>query len=156
MGGGRIVRPGDDRMQFMSERPYLPPGTLREVLTNVGSPLTPERIRSTIKMLDLETVLARVGGLESERRWDGLLSLGEQKSVGFARILLSTPAVVFLERPDTGIDPDQLRRILDLLAANAVTIMSIGTPDDARGRFYQAALELKNDGGWQYTPLSGS
>jgi putative ATP-binding cassette transporter len=155
MGSGRIVRPGDDRMQFMSERPYLPPGTLREVLTSVGSPLPPERIQATLKMLDFESVLTRVGGLESERRWDNLLSLGEQKVVGFARILLSNPAVVFLERPDTGLDPDQLRRILDRLAASGVTIITIGAPDDAR-RFYQAALELKNDGGWQWTPLSGA
>jgi vitamin B12/bleomycin/antimicrobial peptide transport system ATP-binding/permease protein len=155
MGGGRIVRPGDDRMQFMSERPYLPPGTLREVLTSVGRPIPLERIQSTMKRLDLEPVLARVGGFESERRWDNILSLGEQKLVGFARILLTAPAVVFLERPDTGLDPDLLRRVLDLLAGSAVTIITVGTPDDAR-RFYQAALELKNDGGWQWTPLSGS
>jgi vitamin B12/bleomycin/antimicrobial peptide transport system ATP-binding/permease protein len=31
-GSGRIVRPGPDRMLFLPQRPYLPPGTLREVL----------------------------------------------------------------------------------------------------------------------------
>jgi len=153
LGSGRILRPGDDRMQFMSERPYLPPGTLREVLTSVGRPLTPERLLSTIEQLELETILTRVGGLEAERRWDNILSLGEQKLVAFARIRLTDPAVIVLERPDAGLDPDQLRRILDRFAADGVSILTIGVPDDAR-RFYQAVLELKNDGGWQWTPLA--
>src|SRR5262245_41160646 len=65
MGSGCIFRPGDDRMQFMSERPYLPPGTLREVLTGVGSPLTPEQLRAALKSFDLEPMMTRVGGLEA-------------------------------------------------------------------------------------------
>src|SRR5206468_3790094 len=31
-GSGRIVRPGLDAILFLPERPYLPPGTLRDVL----------------------------------------------------------------------------------------------------------------------------
>src|SRR5205085_3786101 len=31
-GSGRLLRPGDRRVLFLAERPYLPPGTLREVL----------------------------------------------------------------------------------------------------------------------------
>jgi putative ATP-binding cassette transporter len=31
-GQGRIIRPSADRMHFLAERPYVPPGTLREVL----------------------------------------------------------------------------------------------------------------------------
>src|SRR4029453_1875252 len=75
--GGRllILGPVDDRMQFMSERPYLPPGTLREALTSVGSAVTPEQSRDMLRQLGLETMLARVGGLEAERRWDNILSL---------------------------------------------------------------------------------
>jgi putative ATP-binding cassette transporter len=152
MGGGRILRPGEDRMQFVSERPYLPPGTLREVLTSVGSAVTPDRIQATLRAVDLEPVVARAGGLEAERRWDNILSLGEQKLVAFARILLANPSVVFLERPETGLDADSLGRILKLLAAGSISILTIGGADDVR-RFYEAVLELKNDGGWQWTPL---
>jgi putative ATP-binding cassette transporter len=152
LGSGRILRPGDERLQFMSERPYLPPGTLREVLTSVGSPATPEEVRGALRAVDLETVLARVGGLEVERRWDNILSVGEQKLVALARILLANPSVVFLERPETGLDPEQLGRVLDLFAARLVSVITVGAAEDAR-RFYPAVLELKNDGGWQWTPI---
>src|SRR5213593_3505746 len=35
-GSGRIVRPGLDAILFLPERPYLPPGTLREVILPTG------------------------------------------------------------------------------------------------------------------------
>src|SRR5262249_24246381 len=138
---------------FMSERPYLPPGTLREVMTAVGSPVTPEQIVETLRSLDLEPMLARVGGLEVERRWDNILSLGEQKLVAFARIFLAKPTGVCLERPETGLDPEVLGRALGHLAGGGVSVITIGMADDVR-RFYQNILELKNDGGWQWTPIA--
>ncbi|HEX7900866.1 MAG TPA: ABC transporter transmembrane domain-containing protein, partial [Planctomycetota bacterium] len=79
-GAGRVVRPGDDRMLFVAERPYLPPATLREVLTRAGREhaVSDERILADLHALDLGPTLARAGGLDVERRWDAL-SLGEQK-----------------------------------------------------------------------------
>ena len=35
-GDGRIVRPGRDELLFLPQRPYLPPGTLREILVRQG------------------------------------------------------------------------------------------------------------------------
>ena len=97
-------------------------------------------------------VVARVGGLGVERRWDNILSLGEQKMVGFARVLLAAPTFVFLERPRTGLGPEQLDRVMDQLARNAISPLTIGKPEDAL-RYYNSVLELKNDGGWQWNPI---
>ncbi len=154
LGSGRILRPGGDRILFVAERPYLPPGTMKEVLTGVDQEpvLSPERIAAVLHALDLEPVVARAGGMDSERRWDNLLTLGEQKLVSVARVLLSTPSFVFMERPDTGLGQDQLDRVLDLLARNSISPITIGKPEDA-ARHYTSVLELKNDGGWQWNPL---
>jgi putative ATP-binding cassette transporter len=150
-GGGRIVRPGDDRVAFVSERPYLPPGTLREVLAD-DRDLPDERILEELRALELGPMLARVGGLDMERRWDTALSLGEQKRTAVARVLLSAPAVVFLERPGAGLASEELDRVLERLAATPVTVLAIGAAADAR-RFFDAVLTLKNDGGWQWEPM---
>jgi putative ATP-binding cassette transporter len=154
MGSGKLLRPGGDRILFIAERPYLPPGTMREVLTGVDLEpvLSAERIAAVLRSVELESVVARVGGLEAERRWDNILSLGEQKLVAVARVLLAAPSFVFLERPSTGLGSEQLDRVMDLLAANSITAITIGRPEDAQ-RYYTSALELKNDGGWQWTPL---
>lgn len=50
-GSGRVTRSGEDQMMFLAERPYLPPGTLREVLTSVQAEIRipDERILATLK-----------------------------------------------------------------------------------------------------------
>jgi putative ATP-binding cassette transporter len=154
VGSGRVTRPGDDRMLFLAERPYLPPGTLREVLTSVEteSRIPDERILATLKDLDLDPVLSRVGGLDAERRWDNALSFGEQQLVACARAVLLSPRFVFLERPGSALTAPQMRRILSLLAANATSVLAIGKTD-AASRSYDALLELEEDGRWQWKPI---
>jgi putative ATP-binding cassette transporter len=77
-GEGCIVRPGLDRMLLLPERPYLPPGTLREALLRApGERVSDESILSAVHTLDLDRVVERAGGLDAERDWDGVLSLGE-------------------------------------------------------------------------------
>ena len=80
------------------------------------------------------------------------LTLGEQKRIAFAQILLWAPRVVFLERPGAGLTTEQLDRALDLLAAMPLSVLAIASPADGR-RFYDGVLTLKNDGGWQWSPL---
>lgn len=151
IGSGRILRPGDERMLFVAERPYLPPGTMRDALTSAGreSAIPTEQIQSVLRAVDLEPVVMRAGGLEVERRWDTILSLGEQKLVAFARVLLSAPRFVFLERPETALGADQVGRILDRLAERSISVLTIGKPEDA-ACFYTSVLELDLDGGWRW------
>jgi putative ATP-binding cassette transporter len=153
-GSGRLVRPGDNRLLFLAERPYLPPGTLREVLSTAGKdpPVSDQTLVSTLRELNLESLVARIGGLDLAKRWDNVLSLGEQKLVAFARILLTVPRFVFLERPGVALSTEQLRRILDLLAEKSISVLTIGLAEDAPG-YYNARLELGEDGGWQWIPL---
>jgi len=153
-GSGRILRPADDRMLFLAERPYLPPGTLREVLTGAdpAAAVPDERILALLRDMGLESVLSRVAGLDIERRWDSLLSLGEQQRVALAHALLSAPRAVFLERPDTAIGAEPLSRILTLFAAASISVLTIGSSDAAL-RSYQARLDLADDGGWEWKPI---
>jgi putative ATP-binding cassette transporter len=150
-GDGRLVRPGGDRMLFLAERPYLPPGTLREILTRAGkeSTIPDERILSTLRAVDLESVLARIGGLDIEKRWSNILSLGEQQLVAFSSVLLTAPRFVFLERPGTALGPGQIGRILNMLSENLISVLTIrGANDDLS--YYNAVLELENDGSWKW------
>lgn len=153
-GSGRVTRPGDDRMLFLAERPYLPPGTLREVLTtgDETSRFPDERILAVLQELDLGPVLSRVGGLDAERRWDNVLSFEEQQLVACARALLLKPNLVFLERPASALGAQELRRILSLLAANATSVMTIGRTDAAL-RSYDFILELEEEGQWRWKPI---
>jgi putative ATP-binding cassette transporter len=152
-GTGHLLRPDDDRMLFVAEKPYLPPGTLRDVLTSVKheSVLPDDRILAVLRQLDLEPVLARAGGLDVERRWDTLLSLGEQQQVAAAHVLLTAPRIVFLERPGSSMGAEKWGRIRSLLAAGSTALLTIGIADEPT-EAYDSFLDLKADGEWEWTP----
>jgi len=147
-GSGRIVRPGLDGILFLPERPYLSPGTLRDVLVREGV-IGDEQIATVLHGLGLEPVLERTGGLDVERDWDDVLSLAEQQLFSVARVVLAAPRFAFLERPRTALGSEQTDRILSLLWERSITYLTLGDGGDSLGD-YDAVLELAGDGGWTW------
>jgi len=149
-GEGRVIRPGLDQIFFLPERPYLPPGTLRELLLRTGEErvIPEERILATLHALDLNPVLERAGGLDVEQDFDGILSLGEQQLLAVARLLLAAPQFAFLDRISTALSPGQVDRSLKMLSKNSITYLAVGDSDEPLDN-YDAVLELAGDGEWK-------
>jgi len=148
-GSGRIVRPGLDGILFLPERPYLSPGTLRDVLVREGV-IGDEQIATLLRGLDLEAVLERMGGLDIERDWDDVLSLGEQQLLSVARVVLAAPRFVFLERPGATLGAAHADRVLSLLRERSITYLTLGDGGDMLDN-HDFVLELTVDGGWTWT-----
>jgi putative ATP-binding cassette transporter len=154
-GEGRIVRPPAERILFLPERPYLPPGTLREVIVRAGreGEVPDEAIAAVLRELGLDAVPERVGGLDVERDWDDVLSLGEQQLLAVARVRLAAPAFAVLQSPGTTLGPEQVARCLRLLSGASITYLILGgtgIPLDA----YDAVLEVQAGGAWSWRPSS--
>jgi putative ATP-binding cassette transporter len=154
-GKGRILRPAATNLYFLGERPYLPPGTLREVLvrTELEHSIADEQINALLHELDLDPVFARAGGLDIEQDWGTLLSLGEQQLLTFIHILLAAPHFVFLDRAGTALNPGQVRQILRMLSKNSIAYINIGESDDLRD-LYDAVLEIDESGKWTWRQIS--
>jgi putative ATP-binding cassette transporter len=150
-GEGRIIRPRPERVLFISEHPYLPPGTLREVLLRTGQEqvIKDEPILATLRTLDLEPILARTGGLDTEQDWDNILSLGEQQLIAFARILIAAPRFAFLDRASTALTTAQVAQILAMLTEHGITYINVDNSEEPMDG-YDAILELRGDGGWTW------
>jgi len=155
-GEGRILHPGHDEIFFLPERPYLPPGTLRDILLRTGEEeLVPdERILESIKSLNLGHALEKAGGLDVERNWGDILSLGEQQRLSFARVLLAEPRFVFLDHPSRGLSECPLGELLKLLRQQGITYLTLGDTTD-EPRFYDRLLEIDADGTWRLRPPGG-
>jgi putative ATP-binding cassette transporter len=153
-GEGRIVRPPVEEVLFLTERPYLPPGTLRQALLRTGreAALGDEPILAVLRALGVESVLERAGGLDVERDWDDLLSLAEQQSLSVARLVLAAPRFALLDRPGAVLDADSVARALDLLAERSITVVTFAA-DMALAARHDARLELASDGSWTWEPI---
>ncbi len=153
-GTGRIVRPGPYRIMFLPERPYLPPGTLRQLLVASGSEgeVSDDSVRRLAEVFHIEALLARAGGLDGEHDWDNILSLGEQQLLAVVRLILAAPQFAFLDRPQTTLTPEQVARVLNALSENSITYVTIGDRNGWLER-YDAVLELGADGTWEWKPI---
>ena len=153
-GEGRIIRPGFPHFRLLSERPYLPPGTLRELLVRTGDEhaVASEQIERTLATLGLEGIPLRVGGLDVERDWNDVLSLDEQQFLSFARLLLAGPRFALLDRIGTALTPDQVDQLLHLLTERSITYVTVSN-GDFRLDCYDAVLELAADGSWSLKPV---
>jgi putative ATP-binding cassette transporter len=148
-GQGRILRPGLEETLFLPERPYLPPGCLREILvrTNMENIVPDGEIINVLRSLELEELVTRLGGLGVEQDWDDLLSIGEQHMLSIARILLARPAFVFLDRPGSSLPKSQIAALLDLFRDRSIGCVVLAKNGESQLR-YDHALDLNGDGRW--------
>ncbi|WP_139558682.1 ABC transporter ATP-binding protein/permease [Methylotetracoccus oryzae] len=154
-GEGRIFRPALEDILFLPERPYLPPGNLREILLTQAAEGTTrdEEILRVLDSVQAAAVLTRAGGLDREQDWDDLLSLGEQQSLAFARLLLAQPRFALLDRPGTALSVMQVRHMLRLLAHQDISWITLGDGDDQLAD-YALLLEFDDSGQGRWQVLA--
>lgn len=149
-GTGTIVRPGLEEVLFLPERPYLPPGRMREVLLRTGreTNVPDEAILEVLDELGLAPIVQKLGGLDAEHDWDDVLSLSEQHMLSVARLFLGSPVFVLLDRPASALDGREVRRILELLDDRGIGCVHFARNAGADIR-YDVAIQLLGGGRWQ-------
>lgn len=132
-GSGRIALPRGETPMFMPLTPYLPPGSLREVLSyprTVDSFDTPA-YESALVHLGLERL---VPSLDATQRWDRELGADEQQLLGFSRAVLHASPWIIIDEVLDSFDERTLARVLaafqgDLAQAGIVHIGRVAAFD---------------------------
>jgi putative ATP-binding cassette transporter len=129
----------------MPRTPYLPPGTLGEVL---AYPLKVEsfRERAFTDALQLLGLRRLVPMLAMSRRWDRELSDDEQHSLAFARVVLHAPPWVIVDEVLDSIDEQARERVINIFATDLkrTGIINIGR-GKARDPVFARVLHLIKD-----------
>lgn len=145
-GSGSILRPRDARMAFMPQRPYLPLGTLRDVIDypREDEAAKIERIEELLRACGLEHLVAR---LDDEDHWSSILSGGEQQRIAFARVLLKTPDLIIMDEPTSALDELSQTRMMDLIRNDAPdsTVVHVAHRPGLE-RFHDREIYLKRRG----------
>jgi putative ATP-binding cassette transporter len=154
-GAGTVTHPAKQELMFMPRTPYLPPGTLREVLAYPldGGKFDRKILEDTLQRLSLDRLLP---ALDVAQRWDRELSEDEQQAVAFARVLLHKPPWLLIDEVLDSLDEEGLRRITGLFAEDLrgtaiIHIGRAGSPD-----FFPRVLHLVKDPVLRKLPPEGS
>jgi len=124
-GEGRVQRPVE-RCLFLPQRPYIPLGSLRHVITypHAHDTYSREDIARALTDAGLAQFVPR---LDRDETWAQQLSGGEQQRVALARALLAKPDWLFLDEATASLDPEaeaELYRTLKQRLPNT-TLVSI-------------------------------
>jgi putative ATP-binding cassette transporter len=145
-GHGEIRVPSNTRVLFLPQKPYLPIGTLREV---VSYPMPAGGVDDTNLCEALEAVrLPELAGrLDESSHWALQLSPGEQQRIAFARALVQKPDWLFLDEATSAVDEATEARLYRLVRERLprTTLFSVGHRSTLRP-FHHRQLFVQPDG----------
>jgi vitamin B12/bleomycin/antimicrobial peptide transport system ATP-binding/permease protein len=145
-GRGEIRLPRDGRRLFLPQKPYLPIGTLREVVSYPTPPtgLDDAALREALEAVGLTDLAGR---LDESAHWAQALSPGEQQRIAFARALVQKPEWLFLDEATSAVDEDTEARLYALLRERlpGTTVVSVGHRSTLRG-FHARRLVVTPNG----------
>ena len=143
-GAGVITRPRGEHILYVPRgTPYLPRGTLREVL---AYPMKVARFREDAFAQALERLgLSRlIPLLARAERWDRELSHDEQLSLAFARIALQAPPWVIIDDAFGALHDEAFRRVIRLFSDDLAHagVIHIGRAVEGRDPLFPRTLHL--------------
>ncbi|MGV2828295.1 ABC transporter ATP-binding protein/permease [Myxosarcina sp. GI1(2024)] len=149
-GKGTIYRPALEKMLFLPQKPYMILGTLRNQLTypHPNLEITDEEIARVLQAVNLADLAERFGGLDLERDWAEVLSLGEQQRLAFARILINQPEYVILDEATSALDIDNEASLYHRLQQSQATYVSVGHRPTLV-KYHHLVLEMTEGNHWQ-------
>lgn len=152
---GTVCRPLDSRSLFVSQQPYLPLGSLRTALAYPAQPdaVDDDRAREVLRKVQLAHLVERLD--DEDVDWSRQLSPGEQQRLGFVRVLVGQPQVVFLDEATSAVDEGLECMLYELIRTELpdTIVVSVSHRSTLSG-FHARELELLGAGRWSVSELS--
>ncbi len=151
-GSGSILRPPPSKIAFVLEQPYMPPSTLRELLSapDAKTPVTDEAILSVLNEMGLDLAVARQRDFDIPHHWGNELSLGEEQLLAAARAVLAKPDFAFLDHLDSALSTEEFRTVRQIMAHHDIACVVLGNGKTSP-EGYDAVLELHANGSWKWS-----
>ncbi|MFT3736985.1 MAG: ABC transporter ATP-binding protein/permease [Rhodocyclaceae bacterium] len=147
---GRMDRPADTQVLFLSQKPYLPIGSLRAALAYPALELPKEKAVEILSRVQLGHLS---GVLDTEHDWSQILSPGEQQRLAFGRVLVNRPSLLVMDEASSALDEGLEHALYSLMMQELPDsiVLSVGH-HASLAQFHQQALELRPQGAWQIVP----
>jgi putative ATP-binding cassette transporter len=152
-GDGDVCIPDAKHLMFLSQKPYLPLGTLREALFYPSAVRRDgEEVRDLLRLCSLTHLETH---LDEPGNWSQTLSPGEQQRIAFARIFLLKPTHIFLDEATASLDETTEAALYGLLKERlpASVLISVGHRSSILA-WHDQHLALETDGSWRFGKTS--
>jgi vitamin B12/bleomycin/antimicrobial peptide transport system ATP-binding/permease protein len=114
-GSGTVTHPEGEEILYMPRTPYLPPGTLMEVLAypKPTSEFQSKACGEALARVGLQRLTAK---LDSTERWERELNEDEQQALELARVIIHKAPWVLIDEVLDSLDDTALERVADIFS----------------------------------------
>jgi len=148
---GESARPIGAASLFLSQRPYLPVGSLRAALAYPANTVSDDVARQVLGQVQLGQLADQ---LDVVQDWSQVLSPGEQQRLAFGRVLANRPSIVFLDEATSATDSGLEHSLYAQLRAQLPQAMLVSVGHrETLAAFHDQALTLQGGGCWALEPV---
>ena len=172
-GCGIVTRPeqrhGMNNILFLSQKPYMTLGSLREqiIYPNVEATATADQLKAILAKVNLgdkvdhvREALAKAREVDaatisdedvfaSELNWQDIFSGGEQQRLALARLLFSMPRLAILDEASSALDVKNEELVYTNLRKSGTAYLSVGHRPTL-ANLHDHVLELDGKGGYRW------
>jgi ATP-binding cassette subfamily D (ALD) protein 3 len=158
--GGKIYRPKIEQMFYIPQRPYLPPGSLRDQVIYPHSKLqmlrgrvSDEDIKAILKDVYLDYIIEREGGLDAVNDWNDVLSGGEKQRIAMARLFYHKPTFAVLDECTSAVSVDVEALLYNRSKELGITLFTV-SHRQTLFKFHDYMIRFDGTGGYVFVRLN--
>jgi putative ATP-binding cassette transporter len=142
---GKVTFPENAKTLFLSQKPYMPLGTLKDAVCYPGS-RDMVSDEAFVKMLENVGLSYLSGYLNVINQWDHVLSLGEQQRISFLRAFVNKPNLLFMDEVTSALDETNEAKLYGFVRQElpGTIVISVGHRSTLR-EFHTDILDMEGD-----------
>ena len=160
---GVITKPAAEASIFyVPQVPYLPKGSLRDQiiypdqkLQMIKKKYNDNKLRELLKILKLDYIVEREGGLNTVRNWTDVLSGGEKQRMAIARLYYHRPTFAILDECSSAVSVDAEDIIYNEAKRRGITIITV-SHRPSLWKYHEYLLQFDGEGGYSFGKLNVS
>ena len=157
--GGTVRKPPFEDIFYIPQRPYLSRGTLRQqiiypdgVREMRDKGVTDADLLRILSVLEIDGIVERQGGWDSEAEWSDVLSGGLQQRVAMARLFYHTPKYAILDECTSSVTLEIERVMYDEAKRLGITLMTV-SHRRSLWKYHKNILQFDGQGNYVFTKL---
>lgn len=160
--GGELTKPPRGKLFYVPQRPYMTLGNLRDQITypHTGSEAirrgsTDTQLKEYLKLVHLEYLLEREGGLDAIADWLDVLSGGEKQRIAMARLFYHKPQFAILDECTSAVSVDVEGSMYSYCREVGITLLTV-SHRKSLWKHHEFVLHLDGRGDYTYQPIESA
>jgi putative ATP-binding cassette transporter len=151
VGKGSIIKPSDQELIFLPQKPYMLLANLRQQLLypHLDKDIDDAQLQTILTQVNLSELVKRVGGFDQVIDWSNILSLGEQQRLIFSRLLIHKPSFCILDEVSSAMDEENEETVYRLLIESNIGFISVGHRSSLIP-YHESILQFSLGSDWQF------